>query len=135
MSQQSYNYIQTVATPRPGVFKVMLHLKTGIRNIGLIDFNGKPTYYTIRSTAHLHRKSQSLAINAEVVKRFKVVWVCVQYCGEMLWTKAKDLLTKGFVLNFQNKGFEPQIFLKLKDWAKKKEDDDDDMQGDLFQAA
>jgi hypothetical protein len=129
------NFLQTVATSRPGVYKVMLHLNTGIRNIGLIDYNGEPTYYTTRSAAHLHRKSQSLAINAEVVKRFKVVWVCVQYCGEVLWTKAKDLLTKGFVLNFKSQGYEPQIFLKLRDWTKKKEDNEEDLQGDLFKVA
>ena len=132
--QNTSNYLQTVATSRPGVYRVMLHLATGPRNIGLIDFNGEPTYFTIRSAAHLHRKSQSLAVNAEVLKRFNVAWVCIQYCGEMLWVKTQDLLSKGFFLNF--KGYEPQLFLQLREWSKKKGDDEgDESQGDLFRVA
>lgn len=133
MTHQRYNYLQTVATPRPGVYKILLHLPTGPRNIGLIDFN-QSTYYTQRNAGHLHRKSQALAINAEVVKRFKVAWVCVQYCGQVLWTTAQNLLSKGFILTFRRQGFEPQLFLKLVEWEKHKAPRPDS-QGDLFEAA
>ena len=85
------------------------------RMLGRLDLSGEGTFVTTRKAEHLHRNTNSIGINLELLERFPFESLEVRYCGRTLRTTRAFLLEHGRRLAFG--GFEPQIFLPLDEWT------------------
>ena len=95
------------------------------RFIGRLDEAGEGTFYTKRSQQQLHRKTNSLGLNLELVQRqdFHFEWIIIEFDGRKLITSREFLFYHGSVFNFHKAGFEKQIFLQLDYWGEDKAKD------------
>jgi hypothetical protein len=122
MQQQYSNSLRLIPTKHSHVFDVTLQLDHQTRHIGRIDEAGEGVFYSKRSEKHIHRKTNSLGLNLELVQRqdlpFK--WIIIEFDGRKLVTSREFLLYHGSVFNFSKAGFEKQVFLKLDYWGEQK---------------
>jgi len=97
---------------------IFLHLVNGKRNIGNISADGQTYTKTIVPNLHIHRKSNSIGFNYQLLKQSSFHWVVVKAEGyENLVTSRKYILENGSFLHFQNEGFEKQLFLRISDFG------------------
>ena len=122
MQQQYSNNLVLNPTKYPHVFDVALRLGFQTRHIGKLDTAGEGVFYTSRKEKHLHRKTNSLGLNLELVQRqdFPYKWIIIEFDGRRLVTSREFLLYHGAVFNFCKAGFEKQIFLRLDYWGEEK---------------
>ncbi len=126
-----------IPTKHSNVFDVVLQLELQQRHIGRLDTAGEGTFYTKRNEKHLHRKTNSLGLNLELLQRqdLRFSWILIEYCGKRLVTSRQFLLYHGKVFTFSNSGFEKQIFLRLDLWGEERArafERSLSKQGDLF---
>lgn len=121
MSQYTKS-LRLIPTQHGHVFQVQLNLPLQTRHIGKIDEAGEGTFFTKRGAQHLHRKTNSLGINLELVQRqdFKFKWILVEFNGKRLVTSREFLLYHGSIFDFSKAGFEKQIFLRLDYWGEER---------------
>ena len=97
---------------------IFLHLVNGRRNIGTLTADGQTYTKTIIPSLHIHRKSNSIGFNYQLLKQSSFKWIVVKAEGyENLVTSRKYILQFGKYLYFKNEGFEKQIFLPLSDFG------------------
>ena len=123
MSQnQNTQNLRLIQTKFAYVLNVQLNLDAETRYIGRLDEAGDGTFYTRRSQQHLHRKTNSLGINLELVQRqdFHFKWIIIEFDGQKLITSREFLLYHGSIFDFRRAGFEKQIFLRLEYWGEDK---------------
>ena len=122
MQQRFKYFLRLIPTKNVHVFNVQLNLDAETRYIGKIDQSGEGTFRTKRSRQHLHRKTNSLGINLELVTRqdFPFKWIVIEFEGRDLITSKEFLLYHGSIFDFGKAGFEKQIFLKLDYWGVEK---------------
>ena len=122
MQHQYKQSLRLIPTVHSHVYQVQLNLPLQSRYIGKIDEAGEGTFYTKRSEKHLHRKTNSLGLNLELVQRqdlpFK--WIIIDFDGRRLVTSREFLLYHGSIYNFRKAGFEKQIFLRLDYWGEER---------------
>ena len=111
--EQFTKNIQLVATKFPYVFTVALKLDHQTRYIGKLDKAGDGTFTTKRTERHIHRLTNSLGVNLELLQRFTFKWIVISYCGNKLVTSRNYFLKHGKVFNFEKSGYEKQAFLNL----------------------
>jgi hypothetical protein len=104
----------------PNVYKVVLVLLSGRRVIGRLDRAAGGIFYAKRTKDHLHRLSNSLGVNYELLTRFAFRWIFIDFDGLRLITTKNYLLRHGKVLNFSKSGFEIQIFLPIEQFGREK---------------
>jgi hypothetical protein len=137
-SHSNLQNICLIASKFSYVFNVVLKLAHQTRYIGRLDQAGEGTFTTKRSEKHLHRKTNSLGVNLELLQRFNFKWIVIDYCGKKLETTRNFLLYHGSVFDFKKAGFEKQCFLKLNLFGRDKAEAFDRTilsQGDLFSQA
>ena len=117
MQSQDTNSIRLIPTKHSHVFNVALSLGFQTRYIGRLDQAGEGTFIANRTEKHLHRKSNSLGVNLELLERFTFRWIVIMYCGERLVTTKKYILEHGRIFSFDKSGYEKQCFLNLNDWS------------------
>lgn len=107
--------IGLIPTKRNYVFNVQLSLESQTRYIGTLDTAGEGTFTTTRKENHLFRKTQSLGINYDFLadKSVKFKWIVISYCGKQLISTRDYFLKKGRAFQFNQKGFELQIFVPV----------------------
>ena len=123
---QAGNLLELIPTRRPHEFWVRLNTPFRPRFIGTLDLKGDGTFKTRRhEKKHLHRNSNSIAINAALLANpeLQFAWVEVELLHadgseEMLITSRAYLKAKGNPLCFNN--FEPQVALELSLWGREK---------------
>jgi hypothetical protein len=118
--QPSQGQLHLAPTKLPSVFTIELRLGFETRYIGKLDRAGEGTFMCKRTEKHLHRKTGSLGINQELVRRFDFRWIVIEYAGRRLVTTKLYLLHHGRVFTFGKAGFESQIFLSLDDFGERK---------------
>ena len=139
MSQYT-NSLRLIPTAHLHVFQVRLNLPLQTRYIGKLNEAGEGTFFTKRGAQHLHRKTNSLGINLELVQRqdYHFKWILVEFNGERVITSREFLLYHGSVFDFSKAGFEKQIFLQLNLWGEERAKAFERtlvQQGDLFAKA
>ncbi len=122
------------------MFQVQLNLPLQTRYIGKLNEAGEGTFFTKRGAQHLHRKTNSLGINLELVQRqdYHFKWILVEFNGKRVITSREFLLYHGSVFDFSKAGFEKQIFLQLDLWGEERAKAFERtlvQQGDLFAKA
>jgi hypothetical protein len=137
MNPQQYTQnLSLIPTQYPHVYDVALKLDFQTRYIGKLNKSGEGTFYTKRKESHLHRKTNSLGINYELLQGNSFKWISIDYCGKKLITTKKYFLRYGRVFNFHKAGFELQCFLPLELWGREKALDFENSlpnQGSLFE--
>lgn len=119
MNQYIQN-IELIPTKFPYVFNVSLKLDHQTRYIGKLDKASEGTFSAKRTEKHLHRKTNSLGINLELLQRFNFKWIVISFCGNKLVTSRNYFLQYGKVFNFEKSGYEKQCFLTLDLWSEDK---------------
>ncbi len=125
-------------TKHCNVWTVELHLPFETRYVGKLDKAGEGTFFCKRKEKHLHRKTNSLGINLELLQRFNFRWICIEYCGRKLITTKLYLLHHCKVFAFDKAGYEAQAFLELDAWGQEKAllfERHSGTQGTLFEVA
>ncbi len=128
--------LQLIPSKRAEVFKVVLTLESGTRRIGKLDKSGLGTFTAKRKEQHLHRLTNSLGVNLELLQRHEFKWIVIDFCGQTLVTTRNFILYHGRVMTFGRGGYEPQCFLKLEHWGRDKAEAFEGTlvrQGDLFE--
>ncbi|MGD0037064.1 MAG: hypothetical protein ABSC53_07210 [Bacteroidota bacterium] len=120
MLQSNIQKIFLNPTKHSNVWTVELRLPFETRYVGKLDKAGEGTFLCKRKEKHLHRKTNSLGVNLELLQRFDFRWVCIEYCGRKLFTTKLYLLHNGKVFTFDKSGFESQVFLELDAWGQEK---------------
>jgi hypothetical protein len=120
MLQSNIQRIILSPTKLKSVWTVELHLPFETRYVGKLDKAGEGIFLSKRTEKHLHRKTNSLGINLELLQRFDFKWICIEYCGLKLFTTKLFLLHHGTVFTFDKSGYESQVFLELDAWGQKK---------------
>lgn len=107
--------IELIPTKHHSVFNVQLNLESQTRYIGTLDRAGEGTFTTTRKENHLFRKTQSLGVNYNFLsdKSVKYKWIVISYCGKQLISTRDYFLKKGRAFQFNQKGFELQIFVPV----------------------
>ncbi len=122
-------------TKLSSIWTVELRLPFETRYVGKLDKAGEGTFLCKRKEKHLHRKTNSLGVNLELLQRFDFKWICVEYCGQKLFTTKMYLLNYGKVFTYEKSG-DTQVFLPFDLWGEKKSLDYEKQlhsQGDLFE--
>jgi hypothetical protein len=138
MMQSNIQRIFLSPTKLSSVWTVELRLPFETRYVGKLDKAGDGTFLSKRKEKHLHRKTNSLGVNLELLQRFDFKYVCIEYCGRRLFTTKLFLLHHGKVFTFDKAGFEAQVFLPLDDWGREKALEFEKQlcsQGNLFEVA
>ena len=138
MLQSNIQKIFLSPTKLKSVWTVELRLPFQTRYVGKLDKAGEGTFICKRKEKHLHRKTNSLGMNLELLQRFNFRWIYVEYCGRKLLTTKLYLLHHGKVFTFDKSGFEAQVFLELDAWGQEKALDFERQlcsQGSLFEVA
>ena len=122
MNQQYSQNLQLIPTKHAHCFNVQLNLEAETRYIGRLDESGDGTFYTKRLKNHLHRKTDSLGLNLELLQRqdFHFKRIVIDFDGRKLITSRNFVLYHGSIYNFRKAGFEKQIFLRLDYWGEDK---------------
>lgn len=120
MSQLNIQKIFLNPTKHSSIWNVELRLPFETRYVGKLDKAGEGTFFCKRKEKHLHRKTNSLGVNLELLQRFDFKWICIEYCGQKLFTTKLYLLQLGKVFAFDKSGFESQVFLDLDSWGQGK---------------
>ena len=120
MQTQDTQSVRLIPTRFPKVYKVELNLDLHRRFIGTLDFAGEGTFSARRALKHLHRKTNSLGLNLELLQRYPFRWIVIEYEGEELITTKIFLLHRGKIFTFGKAGFEKQIFLPLGEWGEER---------------
>jgi len=115
--QQDTQTLHLIPTRFAHVFNVQLSLPSQTRYIGKLDEAGEGTFSSKRSEKHLHRKTNSIGVNLELLHRFQFKWIVMFFCCEELVTTKNFMLHHGKVLSFDKAGFERQCFLSLDLWG------------------
>ena len=107
--------IELIPTKYHSVYNIQLNLEAQTRYIGKLDTAGEGTFTTTRKENHLFRKTQSLGINYDFLadKSVKYKWIVISYCGKQLISTRDYFLKKGRAFQFNQKGFELQIFVPV----------------------
>jgi hypothetical protein len=139
MHSQSTQQLRLTPTKYQHVYNVQLVLDSGLRFIGTLDQAGEGTFYTKRSSKHVYRNSNSLALNYELLQRpdFKFKWIIIEFDGRRLTSSKEFFLRYGARLNFKRAGFEKQISLRLDLFGESKAKDFENAcakQEELFEA-
>jgi len=119
-NSQAVTRIRLVPTRRPHVSRIELHLEQEVRHIGTLDASGEGTLYLRRTQKQVHRRTNSIGINAELVDRFGFRWVQVDFEGEALVTTRSFLRAHSRSFTFERAGFERQRFMALTDWGRER---------------
>lgn len=138
MEHSNIQKISLSPTKHPSVWTVELRLPFETRYVGKLDKAGEGTFLSKRTEKHLHRKTNSLGVNLELLQRFDFRWICIEYCGRKLFTTKLYLLHYGKVFTFDKSGYESQVFLELNAWGHDKALEFEKQlcsQGGLFEAA
>ena len=122
MQKQYTESLRLIPTKHSHTFNVQLTLALQTRYVGKLDEAGDGTFYTKRCQKHVHRKSNSLGINLELVQRqdFHFKWILIEFEGRRLITSREFLLYHGSVFDFSKAGFEKQVFLRLDLWGEER---------------
>lgn len=135
MNQYNKN-IELIPTKYPNIFDVALRLGFQTRYIGRLDKSGEGRFLTKRKEKHIHRKTNSLGVNLELLKLQNFKWLQISLGEKKLLTTREFFLHYGKVLNFQKAGFELQSFLPLNLFgAERAIAFENNSQGDLFNQA
>jgi len=127
--------VRLIQARNPHVYDVALDLGHQTRYIGKLDKSGEGTFSAKRNEKHLHRKTNSLGINLELLQRFDFKSIVIEYVGNKLVSTRSFILYHGSVLDFSKSGFEKQVFLKLDLWGRERAEAFErtlGQQGDLF---
>jgi hypothetical protein len=112
-------------TSKPGVSQVCLSDGFSHKTIGSYNEASK-TFTAHRNEAkHLHRNTNSLAINEAVLNELPIRWIEISYTDssgrvQRLATSKDYILTHGKEAAYGKTGFEKQIFLPLPEWSMEK---------------
>jgi hypothetical protein len=120
MLQLNIQRIFLSPTKLPSVWTAEFRLPFETRYVGKLDKAGEGTFIYKRKEKHLHRKTNLLGENLELLQRFDFRWICIDFCGRKLFTTKLYILSHGKVFTFDKSGFESQIFLDLDVWGQDK---------------
>jgi hypothetical protein len=120
MPQSSTKKIFLNPTKLKSVWTVKLSLPFEQRYIGTLDQAGEKTFICKRKQKHLHRKTNSLGVNLELLQRFDFRWICIEYCSRKFITTKLYLLHHGKTFTFNKSGYETQVFMPLDAWGQEK---------------
>lgn len=97
---------------------VFLQLFDRKRNIGSISADGQTYTKSINPSLHIHRKTNSIGFNNDLLRSGSFHWVTVKADGySPLVTSRQYILEKGFFLHFKADGYEKQIFLPVTEFG------------------
>lgn len=120
---QLKNSIKLIQTREPGILMVELNDSFEPKYIGRLDISGEGTYSKrVVESKHLHRNSQSVAINAELLESDSLPfrWIVVDYI-KADGSKEKLVTSRAYILahgkRFKFRDYEPQIALELSEWS------------------
>lgn len=107
--------IQLIPTNKPHLFTILLHLDRQTRQIGKLDTRAEGTLHITRSLKHLFRKTQSIAINYELLHdaSIKFKHIQIRYNGKKYYSTREYYLKNGFEQQYPQKGFELQTHIEL----------------------
>lgn len=117
MVQQYTQSLRLIPSKYSNLFNVQVSLGFETRYIGKVDTAGEGTFTANRTERHLHRKSNSIGLNLELLKTIPFKWIVIFYCGERLVTSKEYMLHHGRIFSFSKAGFEKQCFLSLDQWG------------------
>ena len=112
MHTQYTKQLELIPTKNPNLFDVALRLGFQTRYIGRLDKSREGRFVTKRKEKHLHRKTNSLGLNLELLNQPFFKWIEISYSDKKLVTTRDYFLHHGKVLNFQKAG-DLQSFLPL----------------------
>ena len=107
-------------TKHRAISRVVLFLPAGPRTIGYLDRAAGGIFTTSRTQAHVHRLTNSLGLNYELLHSHTFRWIHIDLEGQKLITTREYFGKKGRVLNFAKQGYELQIFLPLDQFGREK---------------
>jgi hypothetical protein len=108
-------------TNKPGLSQVCLSDGFSQKIIGSYNEASKTFTANRKEAKHLHRNTNSLAINEAVLNELPVHWIEILFTDSSgrlhrLATSREYLLKFGKRAAFRETGFEPQRFLELSKW-------------------
>jgi hypothetical protein len=114
---KSKKFLELIPTKHSHIFDVKLNLEFQSRYIGKLDTSGQGKFLANRKAKHLHRITNSLGLNAELINssEFNFRTIVINYEGKKLITTRLYFLTHSKIFSF--KGFEKQYFLPLDEFG------------------
>jgi hypothetical protein len=121
---------------KPSLYDVLLRLMFETRHIATLDKSGQGTLLINRKEKHLHRKTNSLGINHQLLtdESIPFMWIVINYAGHKLVTSRLYFLTHGSCYKFGD--WDLQCFLPLSEFGLKKAKEFEErqvIQGNLFE--
>jgi hypothetical protein len=80
-------------------------------------FSAEKLLYTKRKFKHLHRLSNSLGVNSQLVNDYQIDMIKILYESELMYVHVGYLFHYGKIHQYGSAGYEKQIFLELSEFA------------------
>lgn len=121
-SEAKSKLIELLSTSNHDLFDVRLNLPMQTRFIGKLNVSDEGTFQTSRKAKHLFRKTNSLGINYKLLtsEEIKFKWIIINYQNRKLVTSRSYFIEKGQTFQFNQKGFELQVFLPIDEFGVRK---------------
>ena len=113
MQSENNKLLELIPTKYPSVFNIQLNLEFETRYIATLDTAGQGTLLINRKEKHLHRKTNSLGINHQLLTDNSIpfTWIVINYAGHKLVTSRLFFLSYGKCYKFNN--WDLQCFLSI----------------------